>query len=429
MFDKHSIMFKACKKTQVSRMIKFTYKNYINESRAINFVRYAKIGRVNCVAGKANKKEKQEIRDHKIKMSVVDQNNNNERDSTRNPSRTPPASGSRRVPNEFRRANTGRRSEGRRGFVGGAGGRSAFKEETSSLNGAVFQLQDESQFNRTVEAIERYSNKTFDIDLSIFFDKMEMPALSKPVKPEGADVDDVDLDIYREKVKLYAKEEKSMHKTMRALYAIIWGQCLQNVITKLNQYKEEKTWRTQGDCAKLIKAVKEIVMKYDLTKIRTVPGPGLHLRFNGGTMVTNMVGEIPGYGTVWYHTKSLANILSFSNVRKLFGVTMNPNVGPEGANNDDSDTVGMNEEIEANDEEENENEAHEYEINAEQINEVNDNGNINLKHANEGVVTDDEYEENEINNKEINENNEDNNIESNAQRSEEEINENQRSKG
>ena len=134
----------------------------------------------------------------------------------------------------------------------------------------MFQLQDKSkdptQFNRTIEAIERYSNKTFDLDLSVLFDKMQLPEVEKPVKPSGDEIDNVDFDIYREKVKLYAKEEKSMVKTMRALYAIVWGQCSQNVVTKLNQCKDEKIWRTNGDCAKLLQTIKEIVLKYGQQK-------------------------------------------------------------------------------------------------------------------------------------------------------------------
>jgi len=137
-----------------------------------------------------------------------------------------------------------------------------FKGETAGLNGVVFQLQDESkdptQFNWTMEAIERYSNKTFDIDLSVLFDKLQMPVLNKPIKPEVGKADEVDIDIYKEKVKMFAKEEKGLHKTMRALYAIVWGQCSQNVETKLNQYKEEKEWRMSGDCASLIQTVKRL---------------------------------------------------------------------------------------------------------------------------------------------------------------------------
>jgi len=209
---------------------------------------------------------------HKLQMSVVDQATRREADQSPTPPGTQPANG-RRTPNAANQANhggnrTGFKKTNNGRFIGN--NKTSFKGETAGLNGAVFQLQDESkdptQFNRTIEAIERYSNKTFDLDLSVLFDKMELPEVEKPVKPTGDEVDNVDVDIYREKVKLYAKEEKSMVKTMRALYAIVWGQCSQNVVTKLNQCKDEKTWRTNGDCAKLLQTIKEIVLKYDQQK-------------------------------------------------------------------------------------------------------------------------------------------------------------------
>jgi len=60
-----------------------------------------------------------------------------------------------------------------------------------------------------------------------------------------------------------------------------------------------------------------------LTNIRKVPkGHHLVLRSNGGSMETHMIGDVRGYGTVWFNPNSLANILSFANVRKKFQVQL-----------------------------------------------------------------------------------------------------------
>jgi len=64
-----------------------------------------------------------------------------------------------------------------------------------------------------------------------------------------------------------------------------------------------------------------------LSNVRKEQGPGLTLHTNGGTLCTNMVGNVKGYGTVWYDANSLANILSLSNVRKRFRITMA--IGPQ----------------------------------------------------------------------------------------------------
>ena len=46
----------------------------------------------------------------------------------------------------------------------------------------------------------------------------------------------------------------------------------------------------------------------------------LKIRCNAGEMTTNMVGDLNGYGTVWYHKKGIANILSLYRVTTNFHV-------------------------------------------------------------------------------------------------------------
>ena len=48
-------------------------------------------------------------------------------------------------------------------------------------------------------------------------------------------------------------------------------------------------------------------------------GERLILKSNGGGDIrTSQVGNIHGYGKVWFNEKSMANILSFANVQKKF---------------------------------------------------------------------------------------------------------------
>ena len=47
----------------------------------------------------------------------------------------------------------------------------------------------------------------------------------------------------------------------------------------------------------------------------------MNIRCNAGVTRTNMVGELDGYGTVWYNPKGIANILSLSQVEKKHRVT------------------------------------------------------------------------------------------------------------
>ena len=52
-----------------------------------------------------------------------------------------------------------------------------------------------------------------------------------------------------------------------------------------------------------------------LSNIRTADG-SMKIHCNAGVATTNQVGDLDGYGTVWYHPNGIANILSFSRVRE-----------------------------------------------------------------------------------------------------------------
>ena len=57
-----------------------------------------------------------------------------------------------------------------------------------------------------------------------------------------------------------------------------------------------------------------------LRNIRKANG-WMHIHCNAGITRTNLVGDLCGYGTVWYHPDGIANILSLAEVRKRFHVT------------------------------------------------------------------------------------------------------------
>ena len=44
---------------------------------------------------------------------------------------------------------------------------------------------------------------------------------------------------------------------------------------------------------------------------------------SAGSTSTNMVGDLPGYGTVWYYADGIANILSLYRVAERFHVSYN----------------------------------------------------------------------------------------------------------
>ena len=59
-----------------------------------------------------------------------------------------------------------------------------------------------------------------------------------------------------------------------------------------------------------------------LKNIRRTP-EGMRVHCNAGSRLTNLVGDLPGYGTVWYDPKASANILSLWRVQDHYHITYN----------------------------------------------------------------------------------------------------------
>ena len=57
-----------------------------------------------------------------------------------------------------------------------------------------------------------------------------------------------------------------------------------------------------------------------LRNIRRTP-EGMRIHCNAGSRLTNLVGDLPGYGTVWYDPKAIANILSLRRVRDHYHIS------------------------------------------------------------------------------------------------------------
>jgi hypothetical protein len=65
-----------------------------------------------------------------------------------------------------------------------------------------------------------------------------------------------------------------------------------------------------------------------LTDIRQVPGH-MELSTQAGSTTTNLVGDLPGYGTVWFHPHGIANIIALANMKKKHAITYDSRKGNE----------------------------------------------------------------------------------------------------
>jgi hypothetical protein len=53
----------------------------------------------------------------------------------------------------------------------------------------------------------------------------------------------------------------------------------------------------------------------------------MHIHCNAEVASTNLIGDLPGYGTVWYHPKGIANIMSLTRVKERCWVTYDSHDG------------------------------------------------------------------------------------------------------
>ena len=52
----------------------------------------------------------------------------------------------------------------------------------------------------------------------------------------------------------------------------------------------------------------------------------MFIHCTAGVAKTNLIGDLPGYGTVWYHPNGIANILSLSKVKEKYRVTFDSDI-------------------------------------------------------------------------------------------------------
>ena len=141
-----------------------------------------------------------------------------------------------------------------------------FKGETSGLNGHVFQTIDESkdamQYLKTLEALERYANKTYEVDMSSIFEKPPvLPTIPLPETPEDSKPQ-VYKDLYAHEVKQYGVKKDKLAMSLKAIWAVIWGQCSPNMITKLEDEADVATWKKRGDVVSLLQTIQQVCMKF-----------------------------------------------------------------------------------------------------------------------------------------------------------------------
>ena len=167
----------------------------------------------------------------------------------------------------------GRRRGGRGRGRGSAPGTSRpikpkFKGETEGMNGRVFSTPEESndplEYVKTAEMAERYLHKEFDIvEMSTIFDDPPTNPVIKPPEAPAADAKQVQKDLYPLRLKAYLSSEYKLQSSMRSFWSVLWGQCSEALIIKLEDLDEMRTFKKDANIIALLQAIQTICLNYN----------------------------------------------------------------------------------------------------------------------------------------------------------------------
>jgi len=134
------------------------------------------------------------------------------------------------------------------------------------MKGNVFQCHGENnskqQFLTTVGVLDEHINKTFDYpqDVASVCKSFEVVQLTIPANLPK-DVYEGDMArrmIWETTMKTYIKRTDKMESNLRAIYAIVWGQCSPMMQSKLESLDDYSHRHTACDCVWLLQEIQGI---------------------------------------------------------------------------------------------------------------------------------------------------------------------------
>ena len=140
---------------------------------------------------------------------------------------------------------------------------SGFTSKTREMNGHVFQLQAEQKrrekFQETLDQLHIYASSMYKKDimqLKILFTELKQPELAE--SEIGGNSTPIQQAIFKEEVRQYAKDKKSLETTLASLYNVIWGQCSKLLQNKLKSNSKYSIFNNTSDVSTLLTKKKEL---------------------------------------------------------------------------------------------------------------------------------------------------------------------------
>ena len=149
---------------------------------------------------------------------------------------------------------------------------SAFKGSTTEMNGHVFERYEEQldhrQYAKTMEALEAYAktNLQYSEDLAALFSAPpKNPTLEEPSNIEGS-TSELKKMMFAEEVKEFVRRTRALRSNLATLHTVIWGQCSDDMKSKVRTHEGYKERTAENDCNWLLRQIKSVTMQYDVSK-------------------------------------------------------------------------------------------------------------------------------------------------------------------
>jgi hypothetical protein len=93
---------------------------------------------------------------------------------------------------------------------------------------------------------------------------LKAPCIVKPkALTDKQKTDDLEVALWKEEVGAYSKRTGVVKPNMKAIFAVIWGQCNESLKDKLRSINRYEIKYEQGDCVWLLTEIKGIMLSFE----------------------------------------------------------------------------------------------------------------------------------------------------------------------
>ena len=104
-------------------------------------------------------------------------------------------------------------------------------------------------------------------DIKMILNQLKIPTLDKPEAFDSM-AEDTEKDIYREKIKSYAKDNHVLARTAKKVYSLVLRQCPKSLQAKMKGKEDWKRIYDKSNSVELLNMIKEISFRVNTgTKI------------------------------------------------------------------------------------------------------------------------------------------------------------------